>query len=434
MSINYPDAIGWENDFNRWVELAAELGAEGLDAKLTEVRTMLDRALGDIKGLPLDAKLAAAEPNDLESIRSLRPTGRRRIWNDLPVEEYRNRLLGAFLGRCAGCTLGSPVELFAIDKMSQWADYIGDEFPPTDYWSQVERPHDLKYHVSPRAAFTPSQMDGVPTDDDIIFTQLGLLILEDHGPNFTIADVGEAWLRYVPYAHTAEEVALDNLRAGIPAEEAAARDNPYSQYIGADIRSDPWGYAAPGLPEMAAEMAYRDAYLSHRRNGIYSAMYFSAVIAAAFTVEDPVDALRIGLEEIPKDCLFSQGIRWSLDIADEIKDYRDANAAINEAYGGMPRVHSINNGCLTVWGLTIGGRDFTKVIGETVAMSYDNDCTAATAGSIAGAVLAKDGVPEHWWKNFNNKALTYLIGQGTFEIDDLVDRFTVQAQQVFGVA
>jgi ADP-ribosylglycohydrolase len=223
------------------------------------------------------------------------------------------------------------------------------------------------------------------------------------------------------------------LRAGIPAERAAEIGNPYSQYIGADIRSDPWAYAAPGLPEKAAELAYRDAYLSHRRNGIYGAMYFSAVISAAFTVEDPVDALVIGLEEIPRDCLFAQGIRWSLDIADQIKDYRDANAAITEAYGGMHIVHAINNGCLTVWGLTIGGRDFTKVIGETVAMSFDNDCTAATAGSIAGAVLAKDGVPEHWWKNFNNKSLSYLNGHSAFEIDDLVDRFTVQAQRVFGV-
>jgi len=65
-------------------------------------------------------------------------------------------------------------------------------FPPVDYWRQVERPHELKYQMSPRSAFTRDGMDGVPTDDDIIFRQLGLLILEDYGPDFTIEDVGRA--------------------------------------------------------------------------------------------------------------------------------------------------------------------------------------------------------------------------------------------------
>ena len=66
-------------------------------------------------------------------------------------------------------------------------------------------------------------------------------------------------------------------------------------WIGADIRSDPWGYAAPGYPEKAAEFAWRDATISHRRNGIYGAMYFSAAIAAAFATGDPVEALEAGL-------------------------------------------------------------------------------------------------------------------------------------------
>ena len=49
-------------------------------------------------------------------------------------------------------------------------------------------------------------------------------------------------------------------------------------------------------------MAYRDAYISHRKNGIYGEIFFSAAITAAFTVDNPLDALKIGLSEIPKDC------------------------------------------------------------------------------------------------------------------------------------
>ena len=51
--------------------------------------------------------------------------------------------------------------------------------------------------------------------------------------------------------------------------------------LGALIRADGFGYACAGDPRKAAELAYRDAYLTHRRNGIYGEMLFAAAIAAA---------------------------------------------------------------------------------------------------------------------------------------------------------
>ena len=429
----YPEPVSWDLMFNAWVQNRAELGVVGLDQEVDDIRAELQTLLERVQQLPVDPEFAAREPNDLTAIRALRPAGRRVIDVKLSEAEYRDRLEGALLGRCAGCTLGSPVELFPVDKMQQWAEYIGDAFPPVDYWSQVERPNELKYQMSSRSHFSRGGMDGVPTDDDIIFTLLGLLTLEDHGPHLSVEKVGQAWLDYLPYAETAEKVALRNLKNGVPANLAATIDNPYDQLIGADIRSDPWGYVSPGLPEKAAELAYHDSYLSHRRNGIYGAMYFSAAIAAAFTVGHPMDALQIGLEEIPADSRFAEAVRWSMEIAPSITNYRDAHDAIGEYFNGMHRVHAINNAALTVWGINIGGRDFTRVIGEIVAMGYDNDCTAATAGSIVGAVVGRSGIPEHWWKNFNNKVHSYLNGHREFAIDDLINRFSRQAEIVRGV-
>ena len=70
---------------------------------------------------------------------------------------------------------------------------------------------------------------------------------------------------------------------------------------------------APGWPERAAAMAYTDAYLSHRRQGIYGEMFFAAAIAAAFAEDDPVAALRIGLTEIPSECTLAKAVRWHLE-------------------------------------------------------------------------------------------------------------------------
>jgi ADP-ribosylglycohydrolase len=79
----------------------------------------------------------------------------------------------------------------------------------------------------------------------------------------------------------------------------------------------------------------------------------------------------------------------------------------------------------------IGGDDFTRCIGETVAMGYDNDCTAATVGSVFGAAKGVAAIPEHWFKLFNNKIMTYLNEHPLFAIDDTLQRFEKLALQQF---
>ena len=426
-----PDFNGIINQLSLYAQLKHEYGATEVSDAYQEAKAALERSVDRMKNLPIDGDLAEQEPNELAAIQALRPEGPRRTWQEFDRETYLDRVEGALLGRFAGCTLGAPVEGWPIERMAELARDNGQAFPPTEYWTQVPNPREKRYGTSPRESYTRDKMDGVPVDDDITYTLLGLLVLEDFGPRFTIAQNGEAWLKYLPYACTAEKVALENLRNGVPAEKAGETENPFCEWIGADIRSDPWGYLAPGWPEFGADLAYRDAYLSHRRNGVYGEMFFSAVISAAFACSDPVEAIEIGLTEIPKGCSLAKAVRWALDTAPQIKDYRQARAAVDERFAGMHHVHTINNACLTIWGLTIGGTDVTRVIGETVAMGLDNDCTGATAGSIVGAIVGKSGMPEHWTRNFSNTVHSYLIDRAEFQIDDLVQRFAAQAERVF---
>ena len=411
-------------------QLKAEHGAKGIAGPLTRAERALRAALGELKALPADLSLAKREPNDLAAIRALRRTGPRRLWTSFREDIYPDRLAGAFLGRMAGCTLGAPVEFWPVGKMQALAEENGDDFPPTDYWSHIPEPRAKRYSVSFNQAYTRGGLSGVPVDDDTIYTLLGLLIAEEHGLGFSTSDVGKSWIKHLPYAATAEDVALNNLKKGIPASCAGSRDNPYCEWIGADIRADPWGYMAPGWPERAASMAYRDAFLSHRRQGIYGAMFFAAAVAAAFAVDDPVEALRIGLTEIPRDCALQKAIQWSLRIAPEIRNHKQARAAVDRKFTGMHGVHTINNACLTVWGITIGNKDFSRVIGETVAMGLDNDCTAATAGSIVGAVVGKKGIPPRWHRGFGDTIHSYLIGRKRFSIRDVLKRFEKQARSI----
>jgi ADP-ribosylglycohydrolase len=371
------------------------------------------------------------ESNNLEEIKKLRPPGPRRLTKTIPVD-FKDRIEGALLARISGCLLGAIVEAFSIQEMQDWANKTGDTFPPIHYWSKAPGiPGALRYNMSAVEEYTRSEMKYVPVDDDIIYTLLGLLIMEDYGNDFTVEDVGKAWMKYLPYACTAEEVALNNLNAGISAQKAGEIENPFIELIGADIRSDSWAYMAPGWPEKAAEFAWRDAYISHRKNGIYAEMYFSAVQSAAFVVDDSIEALEIGLTEIPKECEFAQAVKWALLERENIHTYIDARQAVDGKFPDMPINHAINNACLTIFGLSIGGKDVSKVISETVAMGLDNDCTAATAGSIVGAIVGKKGIPEYWHQPFNNIIKSYLIGIEQFEIDDVIERFCKQAKKLF---
>jgi ADP-ribosylglycohydrolase len=411
--------------------LKVEYGAKGIRPILEEAEKALRAALARVKALPVDPALRSREPGALPAIRRLRPRGPRVLWETFDADRYREKLGGALLTRMAGCTLGAIVEGWSVERMKTWAKSIGDPFPPVDYWSRAWAPNERRYQASECRSYTRTGLDGVPVDDDVAYTLLGLLIAEDHGLDFSTDDVGTAWLKYLPYACTAEDVALKNLKRGVPARTAADKDNPFAQWIGADIRSDPWAYLAPGLPERAAGMAHRDAYLSHRRNGIYGEMFFTAAQSAAFAVDDPVEALRIGLTEIPRGSVLASDVRWALAAGRDIHGYADARAAVDERFRGMHWVHTNNNACLTVFGLMIGGTDVTRVISEVVAMGLDNDCTAATAGSIVGAIVGRKGVPAHWHRRFRDTVRSYLIGRPVFRISSLIDRFARQARKQF---
>lgn len=409
------------NTLTEWGLLQSEYGC---GKEVAAIREQMDRALTEaekaMQGLTPDPVLKAQEPDEYEAIRALCPGGNTPARKIPDLEE---RMSGAVLGRFAGCTLGVPVEGWDIDRMKDLAAYTGMPFPPKDYWTQAETPWGVQYGRDRRVNYTRDGINGVPVDDDITYTILGLLILEKYGFDFTTADVGAYWKEYLPCACTAEKVALENLRAGIAAEHAAEKNNPYAQWIGADIRADGFAYAAAGDPALAASLGYRDAYLTHRRNGIYGEMFFAAAEAAAFVVNDPVEAIRMGLREIPRECALALDVAWALEKGPSIRSYEEARQAVDERFGAMSKVHTNNNACLTIFGLFLGGGDFTETISNVVAMGMDNDCTAATAGSIVGAIVGEKGIPAHWTAGFHDQVRTYIDGVPSLSIRDVTERF-----------
>lgn len=292
-----------------------------------------------------------------------------------------------------------------------------------------EAPH---YIVGKKRDLTRGAMDAVPPDDDTAYTLLGLMALEAYGLELRQEDLAELWKKHLPLGPDdppglrgcwwGERSMLRNLRQGMPPPQAGLEGNPNLQNIAAWTRADSYGYALPGCPEQAAALAYRDASLNHRRNGVYGAMFMAATISAAFAVDDPLEAVRLGLTEIPENCLFAEGVRWAL--AQRPADYQQAHDLTWARYRGMFNGSALTNALHVVMGLQIGQGDFTRTIGETVAMSGGNDCTGATAGSILGAVLGLEGIPEHWLRPFHGRMHLYLQGVPEYlPLEDVCARF-----------
>ena len=413
--------------FKNWMDLRKEQGANTstLEAEASRLLKELTIRLQDVKP-PFTDKYH--EPIPFDQIKAARPKGARTLPYGLTADQLYDKMLGAWLGRGAGCVLGIPVEGWSRAKIKEWAGILGQPYPLAEYWKEV--PRRGTHYRDPIECFLKGKIDRIGSDDDLAYTVLGLLILEEYGIDFTMEDVGKAWLKYLPMACTAEHVALENLKKGLKPPKTALRDNPFMEWIGADIRSDPWGYAAPGLPEVAADFAYRDASVSHVMNGTYGEMFFSAAIASAFVVDDPIRCLEIGLTEIPAKCRLAETIKETLRWCAKDADWGATHDRIAKKYAGMSGAHTLNNAALTVAGLYYGEGDFEKTIAYTVMGGVDTDCTGATAGSIMGAILGAKRLPEKWVAPFDDKLTTYLKGREVHSISDLARRCCTVAGKV----
>ncbi|MDR2686535.1 MAG: ADP-ribosylglycohydrolase family protein [Oscillospiraceae bacterium] len=342
----------------------------------------------------------------------------------MTIDNYRDKLAGAFYARAAGCTLGAPVEGWTSGRMREYAARLGIDFPLTDYWPGTPTPEAVRYG-EPMEKYLKGRITRVPCDDDIGYTLLSLFIAEEspNGRDFTTKDVADSWLKHLPMACTAEEAALRNLKNGVPWDKAAEIDNPYDEWIGADIRCDGYAWMNPGDPAMAADMAQRDAWISHRGNGVYGARYFAAAIADAFASSDIRKSLLRGLDFIPGDCELTKGLRWAVGLWEGVGDYQNAIRLVDGRYPGMHPVHTINNACLTVFALALGGEDIGKIIASAVAMAHDCDCTAATAGSIAGAAYGLRRLDPRWYECFNGRVGSYFHGEKEHSVGDILARF-----------
>ena len=300
----------------------------------------------ELMALPVDPTFPFSEPSTLEAIHKQRPDAQRKLdlqWDD---DTLFDKTYGGWLGRCAGCALGKPVEGWPKKRIDK---FLADQnmLPLDDYLPFAEKILPVVHKPSTRGNIR--YMD---RDDDLDFPILGLLALEQKGANMSSRTIANTWISRMPFGnvYTAEQAAYRNFVGGIWPPDSATYRNPFREWIGAQIRADIFGYAAPGWPERAAQLAFRDAAISHTKNGIYGEMFVAAMIAAAYVYDDVEDIIAAGLSEIPENSRLAKAVRDAQEWCREEQDWEKAWARIDDSLGHYHGVHTINNAALVVMG------------------------------------------------------------------------------------
>ena len=419
------------------------LARRDLDRNLAawpRVQTLLET----VQGLPTRRDYPWREPSDLAGIRKARPTRRPSVRPPrLSAAAFHDRMYGAWLGRCCGCLAGKPVEGRRRRSMERILKAQG-RWPLAHYWSMKvgakvakEENWFARHGRKPAPGTVIEGIRCMPEDDDTNYTATGYAILERYGADFTPADVAGFWLGNVPIGHvcTAERVAYRNLVMLYPPPgpdgkvagrfSSATWCNPYREWIGAQIRADFFGYAAPGDPQRAAEWAWRDACISHTRNGIYGEMWVAAMLAAAWTTDDLAAIIRAGLGQIPARSRLAAEIEKVLGWKAQGWTFEQA---IDQVHADWDEAdphhwcHAISNAAIVAVGLLWGDLDFEKSVCRAVTCAFDTDCNGATVGSIVGLVLGAKRMPKKWTRPIRDTLQTGIHGLHEIRLADMAKK------------
>lgn len=273
----------------------------------------------------------------------------------ISYEQYYDKVLGCFLGKCICGTMGAPYE-----GMKQFLD--------------------LEY--------TDSMFRQSIPNDDLDIQLIWLELLERYGETVSSIDLAEAF--YARYPHSPGEYAYfkKNIRRRIyPPASGSFQNTFYGNGMGSLIRSEIWACVYPMSPRQAAEMAKKDACLDHKSDSIIAEQYMAAMESMAFQETEIRTLLRKAepyLDESPKlKKLYLSVAGWAASGMDR----RRIRFEILRDYGHPDCTNLYQNIGILWMSLLMGEGDIKKTVMLAINSGFDTDCTAATAGAVLGLLL-----------------------------------------------
>lgn len=307
-----------------------------------------------------------------------------------PLPDLQERIYHAWLGQLAGGSFGTAIE-----------GYTGRQI--RGVYGEL------------RGFITQPET----TNDDVVYELVFLDVFERLGRDITSREIALEWLRQIPFGWSAEWVALRNLNMGIFPPDSGSFQNPYSHWIGAQMRGMICGLLAPGWPMEAARLAHIDGVVSHDSNGVYGEMYAAVLTALAFVRSDVRAVLKEAAEYLPQHSQYAAVVRESLQTAAAHADPRQAWDLLEKRYEQFNWIDAHPNIAAVIVALWYSQGDMSECFALLANAGLDVDCNGGLAGSVLGAL---NGVPPAWADPLGDLLETYLRGKEKLSIRQLAER------------
>lgn len=305
-------------------------------------------------------------------------------YNEISLEEYQDKMKGAWIGQMAGVGWGLPTEFKFIDKI------IPEASVPA--WT--------------------AEMINQQGNDDLYVEMTFLASMEKYGTDVSSRQAGIDFANSGYGLWAANKSGRANLRFGIaPPESSHPHYNFNCEDIDYQIEADYSGIIAPGMPQVAIELGEKFGRLMNYGDGLYGGQFVGGMYATAYFTNDIPEIISAGLECIPLECNYAKCVRdvinWHSQYPD---DWEKCWEEIMEKYyrtlDNQP-FHKQNkdawvgidakiNGAYIVLGLLYGEGDMDKTIIYSMRCGLDSDCNPSNAAGILATTIGYEKLDDKY--------------------------------------
>jgi hypothetical protein len=294
----------------------------------------------------------------------------------LTFEEYLDRVLGGWNGKCIGGTVGARCEAY-----KGLMEYDFERLKPSE----------------------------IIPNDDLDVSVMWLHTMEQKGIHLSSEDLAEAWMRHCFFAMNEFGFFKQSMRRGLGPPLSGRFNNRYFRESGgAPMRPELWAFISPGNPELAAAYAGQDGRIDHDDDAVLIEQLYAAVQAAAFVEPTLERALERGLTIVPPDSKPGRCVAYARELQARHGDWRDARRLMLRRFGHVDPTRAVINLGFVTLGLLYGRGDFGETQIVTHNMGYDTDTTCATVGAIFGVLHGDRAIPAEWKAIISGEYTTYV--------------------------
>ena len=276
-------------------------------------------------------------------------------------------------------------------------------------------PHEFKYREQPRDTLPEFTFlkDGARSDDDNDFEWPHLWFMDKEDvlklPYVQIVEIWKANMNTGIWV--ANKKARQLMDQGLmPPETGSVARNPHAWYnLAGQFCVESYGLIAPGMPQTAADIGLHYARIAVSEEPLQATQFWTSLISLrAFHEGLMEEAMRESLAAVdPKSCM-AEVVADACQVFHELpEDWKAARQRLHEKWRKQRQWNDNStpvNGAAVCLALLYGKDDFYRTLQLAMALGYDADCNAATAGTVVGvrcgfkqiAAMPQFRMPDHY--------------------------------------